>query len=128
MALQLHGAPTDPDLLDLPWDVPLEDWPADQLVALPRGISRHVVRFVRLGDLVFAVKEIAEPIALREYGLLRELERREMPASSPSASCPGAWMPAGSRWTRRSSPGTCSSRCPTARCSPARCARTRPTA
>ena len=31
-------------------DVPLEEWPADQLVALPRGISRHVVRFVRLGE------------------------------------------------------------------------------
>jgi hypothetical protein len=80
MALQLLGVPTDPALLDLPWDIPLEEWPADQLVALPRGISRHVVRFVRLGDLVFAVKEISEPIALREYGLLRQLERREMPA------------------------------------------------
>ena len=80
MALQLLAAPSDPALLDLPWDTPLEEWPADQLVALPRGISRHVVRFVRLGEAVFAVKEIAEGAALREYGLLRALERREMPA------------------------------------------------
>ncbi len=80
MALQLLAAPSDPALLDLPWGTPLEDWPPDQLVALPRGLSRHVVRFVRLGEAVFAVKEIAENAALREYGLLRQLERREMPA------------------------------------------------
>jgi uncharacterized protein DUF4032/lipopolysaccharide kinase (Kdo/WaaP) family protein len=80
MALQLLAAPSDPALLDLPWGTPLEDWPPDQLVALPRGLSRHVVRFVRLGEAVYAVKEIAENAALREYGLLRQLERREMPA------------------------------------------------
>ena len=80
MALQLLAAPSDPALLDLPWGTPLEDWPPDQLVALPRGLSRHVVHFVRLGEAVYAVKEIAENAALREYGLLRQLERREMPA------------------------------------------------
>ncbi len=80
MALQLLAAPSDHALLDLPWGTPLEDWPPDQLVALPRGLSRHVVRFVRLGEAVYAVKEIAENAALREYGLLRQLERREMPA------------------------------------------------
>ncbi len=80
MALQLLAAPSDPAMLDLPWGVPLEDWPPDHLVALPRGISRHVVRFVRIGESVYAVKEIAQNAALREYGLLRQLERREMPA------------------------------------------------
>ena len=80
MALQLLAAPSDPAMLDLPWGTPLEDWPADHLVALPRGISRHVVRFVRIGEDVFAVKEIAENAALREYGLLRQLERRAMPS------------------------------------------------
>ena len=80
MALQLLAAPSDPALLDLPWSVPLEDWPADQLVALPRGLSRHVVRFVRLDAAVYAVKEVSEPIALREYGLLRQLERRDLPS------------------------------------------------
>jgi hypothetical protein len=80
MALQLLAAPSDPGLLDLPWDTPLEDWPADQLVALPRGISRHIVRFVRLGESVYAVKEVDEKVAVREYGLLRQLERRDLPA------------------------------------------------
>jgi hypothetical protein len=80
MALQLLAAPSDPALLDLPWDTPLELWPADQLVPLPRGISRHVVRFVGLGGNVYAVKEVGETVAVREYGLLRQLERRDLPA------------------------------------------------
>jgi hypothetical protein len=80
MALQILAAPGDPALLDLPWQVPLEDWPSDQLVALPRGISRHVVRFVRLGAAVYAVKEVNEALARREYALLRQLERRDLPS------------------------------------------------
>ena len=58
MALQILAAPGDPALLDLPWQTPLERWPTDQLVALPRGLSRHVVRFVRLEGGVYAVKEV----------------------------------------------------------------------
>ena len=66
-------------LLDLPWPVPLEQWPADQLVALPRGISRHVVRFVRVGGLVYAVKEVGRHAALKEYRLLRAMEPLDVP-------------------------------------------------
>ena len=54
----------DTGLLSLPWDVPLEDWPEDQLVALPRGISRHVVRFVRVNGTVYAIKEVLEHLAM----------------------------------------------------------------
>ncbi|HEY6596130.1 MAG TPA: DUF4032 domain-containing protein, partial [Asanoa sp.] len=42
--VRITSALVDPALLDLPWSTPLEEWPADQLVALPQGISRHVVR------------------------------------------------------------------------------------
>jgi hypothetical protein len=70
----------DPVLLDLPWDVPLTQWPADRLVELPQGISRHVVRFVRLEGVVYAVKETPERIAQREYDLLRALERIDAPS------------------------------------------------
>ena len=81
MALQFTTAGlTDPSLLDLPWDTPLEEWPEERLVALPRGISRHVVRFVRLQNQVYALKEIAPRPAEREYRLLRQLERLEVPA------------------------------------------------
>jgi hypothetical protein len=93
--VRITSALFDPGLLDLPWSTPLEAWPADRLVALPRGISRHVVRFVKLGsapppakpggtgDLphtVYAVKETTERVAQREYDLLRQLERLDAPS------------------------------------------------
>ena len=74
------GARRLPALLDLPWSTPLEEWPAQHLVALPQGISRHIVRFVRLGDYVYAVKETGERVAEREYDLLRALERINFPS------------------------------------------------
>ena len=80
MALSLTGLDDGGLLLDLPWDLPLEDWPDEQLVALPRGISRHVVRFVRSQGRVYAVKEVGEHAALREYRLLRDLERLDVPS------------------------------------------------
>ncbi|WP_329484841.1 DUF4032 domain-containing protein [Kribbella sp. NBC_01510] len=73
----------DTGLLSLPWDVPLEDWPEDKLVALPRGISRHVVRFVRVNGTVYAIKEVLEHLAMHEYRLLRDLERLEAPSVEP---------------------------------------------
>jgi Domain of unknown function (DUF4032)/Lipopolysaccharide kinase (Kdo/WaaP) family len=78
--VRITSALIDPALLDLPWSTPLEEWPADQLVALPQGISRHVVRFVRLDGTVYAVKETSERVAEREYDLLRALERIDFPA------------------------------------------------
>lgn len=81
--LQITAASPDPALLTLPWQVPLEDWPQDLLAALPRGISRHVVRFVKLSGRVIAIKEIGESVAFREYELLRQLERLRMPAVEP---------------------------------------------
>ena len=83
MALRVTAAAGEHDLLFLPWDVPLEDWPESTLVALPRGISRHIVRFVRLHGVVYAVKETVEPIAQREYDLLFELGRRDVPCVDP---------------------------------------------
>ncbi|MFY1634523.1 DUF4032 domain-containing protein [Solwaraspora sp. WMMB335] len=79
-AVRITSALVDPALLDLPWSTPLEQWPADHLVALPQGISRHVVRFVRLAGTVYAVKETGERVAEREYDLLRALERIDFPA------------------------------------------------
>ncbi|MET8147498.1 DUF4032 domain-containing protein [Actinoplanes sp. NPDC049668] len=78
--MRITSALVDPALLDLPWGVPLEEWPASHLVALPQGISRHVVRFVKLNDTVYALKETRERIAEREYDLLRALERIDFPA------------------------------------------------
>ena len=68
------------ELITLPWDTPLADWPEENLVALPRGISRHVVRFVRVGSDVYAFKEVMEHLALHEYELLRDLARLDTPS------------------------------------------------
>lgn len=82
MELQITAtSPEQPaSLLDLPWHTPLEEWPDEHLVALPRGISRHVVRFAQAGGEVVAVKEVGEWAAVREYGLLRDLDRLAVPA------------------------------------------------
>jgi tRNA A-37 threonylcarbamoyl transferase component Bud32 len=83
MALRISATSPHPRLLTLPWHLPLEQWQGDFLVPLPRGISRHVVRFVRLGESIYAVKETREPIAIREYRLLRDLRRLKTPAVEP---------------------------------------------
>ncbi|HSK25589.1 MAG TPA: DUF4032 domain-containing protein [Jiangellales bacterium] len=81
MELRILAAPAEQQaMLDLPWDMPLEEWPEWYLVALPRGISRHIVRFTRLSGRVYALKEVVEEYARREYRLLRDLERLDVPA------------------------------------------------
>ncbi|ROP43372.1 DUF4032 domain-containing protein [Pseudokineococcus lusitanus] len=87
--LQITAAAPDPALLDLPWGTPLEEWPEELIAALPRGISRHVVRFVRLSDQVIAIKEIKESVARREYQMLRVLGRLDVPAVHPVAVIAG---------------------------------------
>ncbi|MFI5941971.1 DUF4032 domain-containing protein [Streptomyces uncialis] len=91
MVLQISATnPEHPTLLfDLPWDTPLEHWPEEHLVSLPRGISRHVVRYARAGDEVVAVKELAARPALREYELLRVLDRVGIPGVDPLAVVTG---------------------------------------
>ncbi|HEX6888323.1 MAG TPA: DUF4032 domain-containing protein [Candidatus Nanopelagicales bacterium] len=83
MALRATATASEPDLLFLPWDQPLEHWPAEVTIALPRGISRHTVRFVRVNASIYAVKEIEESFARREYGLLFDLQRLGAPCVEP---------------------------------------------
>jgi hypothetical protein len=83
VALTLTGSPDEPDLLFLPWELPLEEWPDSIVVSLPRGISRHVVRFVSVNERIYAVKEVEQPLAEREYALLTELDRRGVPGVEP---------------------------------------------
>ena len=84
-ALSITSAVPDPALLDLPWNLPLELWPDEVIAALPKGISRHLVRFVHLGGYVIAVKETSAELAKREYDLLRTLQRMDIPCVEPVA-------------------------------------------
>jgi hypothetical protein len=88
MALRIVANRPDPALLTLPWDLPLEEW-TEHVVPLPRGLSRHVVRIVRLGGTTYAVKETVEEIAFREYRMLRDLHRIGLPAVVPKGVVTG---------------------------------------
>lgn len=95
--LRIRASPAEQQaLLDLPWDMPLEEWPEWYLVALPRGISRHVVRFARLEGHIYALKEVVESLAIREYQLLRDLRRLDIPAVVPVGVVTGREEPNGS--------------------------------
>ena len=82
---RILSAKPDSRLIPLPWEIPLTDWPTDYLVALPRGISRHVVRFIKVGSDVYAAKEVIEAAAVHEYRMLQELAREDTPAVEPLA-------------------------------------------
>ncbi|MDR1448638.1 MAG: DUF4032 domain-containing protein [Propionibacteriaceae bacterium] len=77
------SAKPDSRLIPLPWGTPLAEWPVELLVALPRGLSRHVVRFIQVGDTVYAAKEVIEHLAQHEYRLLQDLRRLDTPAVEP---------------------------------------------
>ena len=88
-ALTITAASSNPHMFTLPWEKPLTGWPEDLLANLPRGISRHVVRFVRVGSDVYAMKEITQIVAEREYELLRRLQKMELPTVRPIAVVTG---------------------------------------
>jgi len=68
-------------LLTLPWSEPLAHWRDERLVEIrQRGISRHVVRFVYDDGSLYALKELSERLARREYRVLRALAELGIPA------------------------------------------------
>lgn len=75
-------------LQDLPWHVPLEEWPENGIVPLNirRGESRHPVIFVERSGGRYAIKETTPRMALREISSLREIERRGIPSLQPIGS------------------------------------------
>jgi hypothetical protein len=80
MRIQLVPRAAQVGFLDLPWHQPLEEWESVRLVEVPRGIGRHVVRFVDYSGAFFALKELPPETARREYRLLRGLAERGIPA------------------------------------------------
>ena len=86
-------------LANLPWELPLEEWPEDPNLTAQRGISRHIVRLVRSTpdpeSEIYAVKETVEEFATREYDALRELGLRGAPSVSQIAIVNGRLTPNG---------------------------------
>lgn len=88
-SLSITATEVAPELFELPWDIALEDWPEDTIAALPKGISRHIVRFIHLGNHIVAVKETTEALAIREYEMLHKLDRLDVPCVEPVAIVSG---------------------------------------
>jgi len=78
-ALSITASSVDPGLLTLPWSTGLADWPSKDIVWLPKGLSRHLVRFANLSGRVVAVKETTDEMARREYEMLGNLARLDVP-------------------------------------------------
>jgi hypothetical protein len=94
-SLNITAATVDPALLDLPWELPLEAWPSDTIASLPKGISRHLVRFANLSGYVVAVKETTAEMARGEYDMLRNLQKLDIPCVDPVAVITGRAMESG---------------------------------
>ncbi|HUO46630.1 MAG TPA: DUF4032 domain-containing protein [Acidimicrobiia bacterium] len=83
MAPQLTIRPGHPDFLELPWGKPLIQWEVDNLLDLPKGISRHEVRFLSYPSGIYVVKELPVIPARNDYQILRSLEALGAPAVIP---------------------------------------------
>ena len=83
MAPELTIRAGHPDFLDLPWDVSLQDWAEDHRVRLPKGISRHEVRFFQYPTGLYAIKELPTRPANQDYNVLRQLESFGAPSVRP---------------------------------------------
>ena len=88
--------------LALPWMLPLEEWPPEQFVEFERGIGRHVVRFVELAGVFYALKELPQRLAEREYRLLGAFEREGVtsPRRTSRASCTTSAPSWSATWSR----------------------------
>jgi hypothetical protein len=89
----------NPDFLDLPWDRSLTAWEHPRLADLPKGISRHEVRFVVYGDRIYAVKELPVRAARHEYAILRRLEELDAPAVRPVGVAERVWVDPSEEWS-----------------------------
>lgn len=81
--MQILDPADQPDFLDLPWQQPLEAWDSARVVDIAMGSHRHVVRFVDYDGALYAVKELPERLAEREFRILRRLETLNVPAVAP---------------------------------------------
>lgn len=94
-SLTITASTIDPGLLDLPWSTTLAEWPSSTIVSLPKGLSRHLVRFANLSGRVVAVKETTDHFARREYEMLGNLRRLDVPCVDRVAVIAGRTTPAG---------------------------------
>lgn len=78
-------APETPDFSDLPWEIPLVEWPKDgpHLEEVQHGISRHPIVFANYESRLYAIKELPPNIAEKEYDLLTQIHALALPSVKP---------------------------------------------
>ncbi|MEZ5340031.1 MAG: DUF4032 domain-containing protein [Acidimicrobiales bacterium] len=80
VALKLKTfAEPSPDFLNLQWSTPLDEWPEETAVRLPRGRHRHIVRFIEHDGQHYALKELPGQFAELEYRNLEFLGEADLP-------------------------------------------------
>jgi hypothetical protein len=80
MRLQLANATDHAGIVHWPLDQALADWTMEGMQRV-HGLHRHVVRLVEEGDVTYVVKELPDPLAEREWRLLRELVEAGLPTA-----------------------------------------------
>lgn len=80
VAFKLKTGLPETELLQLPWHLPLDQWPDESIVSLPAGSHRHVVRFIATTDSFVALKELPHRLALREFRVLSALHEKALPS------------------------------------------------
>jgi hypothetical protein len=80
---RLARAEEYPAGLILPWATPLEQWPDERCTDVERGLHRNPVRFVTHEGSIYAIKELLDHVAAREYTMLRALEELSLPVVEP---------------------------------------------
>lgn len=80
MPPQITVRPGHPDFLDLPWNLSVTEWGLPNMLDLPKGISRHEVRFLSYPDGIYVVKELPTLPARNDFAVLRSLESVGAPA------------------------------------------------
>lgn len=70
---------SEPFLLEQEWEKSLVDWDESAFVEVARGTHRHVVKFLLVGERIFALKELPGNDAMREYRLLQQMAEDGLP-------------------------------------------------
>src|SRR5258706_650798 len=80
MRLQIANPAEHVALVDWPFAQRLDDWTIPGLQEVT-GLHRHVVRIVESGEITYVVKKLPDPLAEREWRLLRELTDAGLPTA-----------------------------------------------
>ena len=113
MALRIVATQPNPALVTLPWHLSLDEWERRHRGAAAPRLSRHIVRIVRLGEDVYAVKQTREHFANGSTGCCATCAASACRPSSRWASSVGESTRGRGDRARAWSPVTCSTRCPT---------------